>query len=115
MAKSKKSARATGSVLGATAAAAAAVGIGLGAAPAGAQPDEQFTPSLPPSPFQAHTKAPETLFTRLPDVFRPTDPYRVVSGNVDRFNKRFEAGVIGPDGGVTTGDTSSVNGDGSSG
>jgi len=94
----KKPARAAGSILGATAAAAAAVGIGLGAAEANAQPDEQFQPTLPPAPFQAHTKAPDTLLSRLPDVFRPGDPYRVVKGNVDRFAGRFDASVIGPDG-----------------
>jgi len=94
----KKSTRAAGSILGATAAAAAAVGIGLGAADANAQPDEQFQPTLPPAPFQAHAKAPDVLSTRFPGVFSPTDPYRVVKGNVDRFASRFDASVVGPDG-----------------
>jgi len=99
----KKSGRTKGSIVGATAAAAAAVGIGLGAGSANANPSDPYTPTLPSSPFQGHTRAPDVLFNKLPDVFVPGDPYRVVTRNFDRFNQRFGGIAVGPDA-ATNGD-----------
>jgi hypothetical protein len=49
------------------------------------------------------------LFNKLPDVFAPGDPYRVVTRNFDRFNQRFGGIAVGP-GADTNGDGSIASG-----